>query len=370
MRIKILFFIENLSGGGAEKVLCNLVNEMNQDLFDITVQTLWKADPQQHLKTGIRYRYCYAEHNSSSVLKSRIAAETGLLYPLHIKDDYDLEVAYLEFGSTKILSRSTNRHAKKIAWVHSDMVRKLGSAPTAVQKISKQYRPYDKIICVSETARDSFIQLFGRENDVHVLYNTIDDAEIRKKATRIPPELPLARRRTVCAVGRLSPEKRFDMLLRIHRRLLDQGLEHDLWIIGDGSQRANLEQLISELRLADSVMLFGYLPNPYPWMKRADFLVCSSAYEGFSTFVAEGLILGKPIVATDCSGMRELLGNSEYGLISGQSEDSLLCELRKMLCSQDLRRDYSKRALARSADFSAKELTARTQQFILDLVRE
>ena len=61
--IKILFFIENLSGGGAEKVLCNLVNAMDQSKFDITVQTLWKADAEKHLKSGIRYRYCYAKRS-------------------------------------------------------------------------------------------------------------------------------------------------------------------------------------------------------------------------------------------------------------------------------------------------------------------
>ena len=113
MPVKILFFIEELSGGGAEKVLCNLVNHMDQSKFDITVQTLWKADAKQFLHPGIHYRYCYARKNRLNEYCSRLAAAAGLTYPLHIKDSYDLEIAYLEFGSTKVLSRSSNKKAKK-----------------------------------------------------------------------------------------------------------------------------------------------------------------------------------------------------------------------------------------------------------------
>ena len=150
--IKILFFIETLSGGGAEKVLSNLVNSMDLSKFDITVQTLWKADASQYLKQGIRYKYCYTARSRMNVLLSRLEAATGLLYPFHIKDNYDIEAAYLEFGSTKILSRSTNRKAKKIAWVHSDLERKMAGKAETLRKASRQYAAYDKIVCVSQTA--------------------------------------------------------------------------------------------------------------------------------------------------------------------------------------------------------------------------
>ena len=180
--IKVLFFIENLSGGGAEKVLCNLVNTMDLSVFDITVQTLWKADPQGFLNPGIHYRYCYGTQDKGNRFRSRAEAALGLTYRLHIKSDYDLEVAYLEYGSTKVLSRSTNQHAKKIAWVHSDLARKIGGNEKTKHKAARQYAAYDKIVCVSNTARDSFTRLFGRENDTVVLYNTLDDVEIRRKA--------------------------------------------------------------------------------------------------------------------------------------------------------------------------------------------
>ena len=369
MAIKTLFFIETLRGGGAEKVLCDLVNAMDPEKFEITVQTLWKADASRFLKPWIRYRYCYAAPGRLNSLRSRAEAAAGLIYPLHIRDNYELEVAYLEFGSTKILAGSTNKKAKKIAWVHSDLAQKLNGKPETLQKAAAQYEAYDRIVCVSQTARDSFIRLFGRERDTVVLYNTIDDESIREKA-KLAPAVPFSKRRlTVAAVGRLSEEKQYDMLLRIHKQLLDEGLVHDLWIVGEGDQRALLEAYISENKLSDSVTLFGFQSNPYPFMKAADLLVCSSRYEGLSTFVTEGLILGKPIVTTECSGMRELLGDSEYGMITENSENALLGGMRKMLSSQSTRAYYFGAAMARGRAFSADRLANLTEQFFEDTIK-
>ena len=121
--IKILFFIDSISGGGAEKVLRNLVNNMDQSKFEITVQTIndsVKADTL--LKDGIRYktinRFKNRVLNKLYQYWIRLCAELKILYSLYIKDDYDIVVAYLECGPTKIIASSTNRKAVKIAWVH------------------------------------------------------------------------------------------------------------------------------------------------------------------------------------------------------------------------------------------------------------
>lgn len=366
--IKILFFIETLSGGGAEKVLCNLVNAMDQSRFKITVQTLWKADSAKYLKPGIRYRYCYVNKSSLNLYRSRIEAATGLTYPLHIKGDYDIEVAYLECGATKIMAGSTNRKAKKIAWVHCDLALKMANPTAFAEKASRWYEKYDRVVCVSQNVKDSFDRLFAIPEKSLVLYNTIDDSAIREKALRKLPELSENHRLTAVTLGRLSAEKAFLRLLRIHKRLMEQGCVCDLWILGDGPQREELECFVRDNSLEDSVHLPGFRENPYPYIQAADFLVCSSLYEGFSTFVTEGVILGKPIVTTDCSGMRELLGNSEYGLITENSEESLLEGMRQMIQNLSLRRRLAVAAAERGRDFSALRLTQATEGFFVDLL--
>ena len=119
--IKILFLIETLNAGGAEKVLRDLVNHMDQSKFDITAQTVWPCDASKYLVPGIRYKSMYASESKANHLRYRVEAESGLAYRLHVKDDYDIECAYLEMGPTKVLSASTNKKAKKLAWVHCDL---------------------------------------------------------------------------------------------------------------------------------------------------------------------------------------------------------------------------------------------------------
>ena len=369
MPIRILFFIENLSGGGAEKVLCDLVNAMNQDRFEITVQTLWKADAGRYLNAGIRYRYCYAEHTGWNDYRSRLEAAAGLTYPLHIKDDYDIEVAYLECGATKILAGSTNKRAKKIAWVHCDLSLKIADPEAFAKKSAKWYEKFDRVVCVSQNVKDSFDRLFGISAKTCVLYNTINDTAIRNKAHEKLPDFPKKRRLTAVTLGRLTRQKGYDRLLRVHRELIGSGINYDLWILGEGEDRSDLEAYISKNDLSESVKLLGFCENPYPYLMEADLLVCSSRYEGFSTFITEGLILGRPIITTDCTGMRELLGDSEYGHIVDNSEEALIDGMRQLLLNESLRAEYAEAASVRGASFSAQALADQTERFFTDIIK-
>lgn len=368
--IKILFFLETLEEGGAEKVLRDLVNHMDQTRFEITVQTVWPCDAAKFLVPGIRYRSMYASESKANRLRYRAEAETGLAYRLHMKDDYDIECAYLEMGPTKVLSASTNKKAKKLAWVHCDLTKAVGDPRAFAAKTAPWYAKFDQIVCVSRRVKESFDELFEHRYESTVLYNVIDDEMIREKAGVPLLDGRKQNRFTVLSVGRLSPPKRFSRLLQAHKRLLDEGLRHDLWILGDGPQRPMLERYAADNGLNASVWMPGFIENPYPYMREADLLACSSVYEGYSTFITEGLILGKPIVTTDVSGMRELLGDSAYGLIVENDDEAFYRGLKRMLTEQELRDKYTKRAQARGVEFSAKRLTNKTENFFDRLIGE
>ena len=338
--IKVLFFIENLHSGGAERVLRNLVNTMDQKRFDML---------------------------------NRIEAWLGLTYWFHIRDNYDIECAYLECFPTKIIASSTNRRAKKLAWVHCDLQKKMKQMrdPQKFKVIAKKwYQKFDRIVCVSEDVRDSFAALFGDAEKTTVLYNTIDDEAIRQKAEATIPELPEKHRSVVVSLGRLTAQKGYDRLLRVHKRLIDAGIDCDLYILGEGEARSKLETYIKETGLSDSVTLPGFFSNPYPYIKFADLLVCSSRYEGFSTFVTEGMILGKPVVTTDCTGMRELLGDSQFGLIVDNSEDGLYDGMMRLLKDRSMLEYYARQAMARGESFSARQLAEKTEQFLLHVFED
>ena len=367
--IKILFFIETLEVGGAETVLRNLVNHMDQSEFAITVQTVWPCDACSLLAPGIRYKTTYSVKNRFNQLRYRAEAELGIFYRLHVQDDYDIECAYLEMGSTKIMASSANKKAKKLAWVHCDLSKAIRDTKAFAEKTAPWYEKYDQIICVSQRVKESFDQVFQNRFDSLVLHNVIDDAAIRKKANCALPVGIQKRRFTILSVGRLSAPKKFIRLLEAHRRLLDDGLAHDLWILGDGPERGVLEQYVTAHDLQETVWMPGFVDNPYPYMREADLLACSSVYEGYSTFVTEGIILGKPIVTTDVSGMQELLGDSEYGLIVDNDDVAFYQGLKRMLEDVKLRENYETKAIRRGENFTVTKLTNTTELFFRSISR-
>lgn len=368
--IRILFFIETLKEGGAEKVLCNLVNNMDQSKFDITVQTVWPCDASRFLAPGIRYKSMYASMSRANHLRYRAEAESGLAYRLHIKYDYDIECAYLEMGPTKVMAASTNRKARKLAWVHCDLKKKIGDTEAFVKKTADWYRRFDKVICVSEDARKSFVDLFGNTPESVVLYNTIDESEIHSKADAYTPQQTTPERMQLVYAGRLSAEKDPKHLLLACRELRDRGYSFELNILGEGAERPALERLIEQSGLTGFVHLHGFCDNPYPWLKHSDLIVCSSRYEGLSTVALEAMILGRPFVTTPCSGMREILGDSEFGLIADDTEDGLTKALARLLDSPALREYYAAKAKERAKAFSRQAAAATTELFFEELVQE
>lgn len=365
--IKILFFIDGITGGGAEKVLRTLVNNMDQSKFDITVQTLDEVDPEQYLVPGIRYKAinrCKTTWGKKLFhYWVRLCAELKWLYSLYIRDDYNVEVAYLECGPTKIMAGSTNKKAKKLAWVHCDLEKK---GLYCTKKQQKMYACYNKVVAVSQNVGDSFTRQFGCDHDVRVLYNAIDETEILGRAAAFPVHNEAF---TFVSVGRLAHQKGFDRLLDACALLKKDGADFHLQILGTGPEQENLERQIAENGLADTVQMLGFRENPYPHIHSADAVVCSSRYEGLSTAVTEALILGKPIITTPCTGMDELLGDSEFGLITEDSTEGIYQGMKRMLEHPELRNHYAQKAAERGRDFSREKLVKKTEQFFEELLK-
>lgn len=369
--IKLLFFIDTtLASGGAEKVLCKLVNNLDPEEFDVTVQTLWPEDAERYLVPNVHYRSVFPVKNKLNKLRFRIEAKLGLVYEKHIKGDYDIEIAYLECGPTKIISGSSNQKAVKLAWVHCDLQRMTDDPVAFAEKAKKWYAKFDKVVCVSEQVMTSFRSMFGEELQSLVLYNTVDDVEIREKANASGVKIPKQDRPVAATVGRMYHQKGYDRLLEAHHKLLQDGILYDLWILGEGPERGMLEKMVQDYGMEETVHFLGFQHNPYPFMKEADLIVCSSRYEGFSTVITEALILGKPVVTTPCSGMRELLGDSQYGLITEDSVEGIYSGMKKMLEDPTLRESYAQAAAQRGKAFSKAKRIAETENFFRGVLEE
>ena len=376
MKRTVLFLVESLAGGGAEKVLLTLLKNLDYTKFEVTLCCVTDVGVYvKQLPKSVHYLSVLPDFKSLSLWgKLCYKMKYHLIYhwmPLRyvyrffIPQDRQVEVAFVEGFATNLLSHSTSKHSKKITWMHSNPAKHHWTAALykGIGEEVRAYNNYTRIVTVSDMVKEAFLSVFkGVTTPVLTLYNPIDATEIRAKADEIFPSLrtgwePSATHvLRLVSLGRLSYEKAYDRLLRIVKRLRDEHFIFELWLLGDGPERVSLASYIKDNQLEDCVTLWGFQSNPYVFLKRSDLFVCSSISEGYSTAVTESLILGIPIITTDCSGMHELLGNNEYGVITDNSEESLYLGLKKLLSDPSLLEAYRQKAVKRGDDFSLSSL--------------
>lgn len=366
---KILFVINNLSVGGAETILVDTVNALCDD-YDITVHTVTNTGPfRERLSDKVRYKSIVRARTSffkrffAYIISFVISPE--VTYRRFIKDDYDYEIAFLEGVPTKLVSGSDNDKAKKYAWVHIDLNETFGleKVHPSMDAHIACYKKFDKIVCVSETVKEAFTKRFGITENLTVKYNLLDDKDVLERAKE---KVERTDRVRIVSVGRLVRRKGFDRLLIIMRQFKKEGIDCELVIVGDGSRRQELEGYVNYHNLTDMVTFTGYCDNPYKYINSADLVVLPSRAEGYSTVATESVIIGKPTVVCDCSGMKEIFGDSEYGIIVPNDEKELYEAVKKMVCDKELRDHYTEKARERGRDFSKEHRIAEIKKLFDD----
>jgi glycosyltransferase involved in cell wall biosynthesis len=175
------------------------------------------------------------------------------------------------------------------------------------------YRHADAVVAVSAgVAQD--LRGLGLSNDrIYVIRNPVDAKRLRELAAVDLPSLMQDKAPYVVSLGRLTEAKDFPTLLRAYAISVLRGT-HRLVIVGEGDQRANLENLIRDLGLAERVVLTGAMDNPHGVMAGAAMYVLSSRWEGYPNALLEALALGLPVISTDCPhGPREILDSGRHG---------------------------------------------------------
>lgn len=368
----ILFLIESLSGGGAEKVLTTLLQHLDSSRFQVTLCCI--VNKGKYIETVKPYitRYCYLLPDSDnlsgwSLWRYRVKYKliynllpSKWVYRLFIPKHADIEVAFVEGFATKLLAHSTNKQAKKIAWVHTNF--RNFHWTTHLYKNSQEeeriYQRFNKIIAVSNTANDSFKQVFSNNKvPVYTLYNPIDNEEIiRLSAQPLPVHCLHSGKIRLASIGRLTPVKAYDRLLRILHKLKEEQYDFECWLLGDGEEKKKLEDDIQTYQMQDRVTLWGFQSNPYNFLAQCDLFICSSISEGYSTAVTEALIVGLPVITTACSGMHELLKDGECGVITENSEEALYQGLKELLDHPERMEQYRRKAMERGKEFSLEKL--------------
>lgn len=358
MRKKILFVIHDLHHGGAEKVLVNLVNHMDQDRFDISILALFGGGVnEQFLSPKVRLLHGHSRSipGNSKIMKLFSPKQ---LFHYYIKEKYDIIISYLEGPSARIVSGCPHDGTKLVSWVHCTIKseQEISVGFRNFKEANLCYQKFDCHVFVSNGVKDAFCKLISLSSPC-VLYNTIDSANIINMSGQpVQPDAFPEDQYKLVAVGKLEKVKGFERLLRVHKRLLTQDhLPVHLYLLGEGVEKKALETWVMEHGLESSVTFLGYQTNPYQYIAACDLFVCSSYSEGFSTAATEALIIGTPVVATRVSGMEEMLGKNEYGIIAENSEEDLYCAIKQMLTSPELLQKYKAAAQKRGEIFSTEK---------------
>ena len=369
MKKKILFLIPNLVHGGAEKVLVNLANNLSQEKYDITVQTLFDVGVhRQSLKGHVQYKGGWKKQPRGMTVLMKFFSPK-FLYKRLIKEKYDVVISYLEGPSARVVAGCPDKDTKTVCVLHTqfitDTVAKIGFR--SMQDAAKCYAGFDEIVACGKTVKEGFEAKFTSKNPVKILYNVNETEQILEKAKEVPTDVQFEGV-NICSAGKLVDVKGFDRLMRVHKKLLDDGYQHNVYILGVGEDKEKLEKLIEDLGVKETFHLLGFKDNPYAYVSRCDIYACSSYREGFSTATTEALVLGTPVVTTECSGMKEQLGdNDEYGLVTENSEEALYEGIKKLLADPALLSQYKEKAKERGKKFSRLETVRAFEEFLDNL---
>ncbi|RAS79920.1 glycosyltransferase [Priestia endophytica] len=364
---KILFAIPTLGGGGAERVLVTLINNLDQKKYDITLFSVFDDGiNKKYLNENIHYRYFFKKIIKGNIHLLKFFSPEKL-YKTMIKDDYDIIISYLEGITTRIVSGCTNENSKLLNWVHTEInhPKELIRSYRNMEEMIRSYNQFNATIFVSNTARKAFENTFKDiKGNMLVKYNTVDTDYIVRKSKEKIEDIDFNKNKiNLISVGRFTRLKGYIRLLNIIKMLIEDKLNVHLFLLGKGELEEKYREIIKRNGISDHVTILGYKDNPYKYVKNCDLFVCSSYKEGYSTAVTESLIVGTPVVTTLCSGMEEILGsNNEYGLITDNNDEALYQGIKSVLSNLNY---YKNKATERGETFST-EKTIRSLEEVFD----
>lgn len=382
MKKQILFFIESLQCGGAEKSLISLLPLLDYSKMDVELLIMKRGGvfeqyvPKEvriidfnqrvsswlywiyQLRFSLRLRWNKLtgrkEHGAETRWKMMHRAYTPL--PKH----YDVAIAYQQGLPTYYVATKVNA-AKKISWANVDLT----NAGYRVTYNSIFYRKVDFVIAVSDNLKKMLIEEgFVRKDKTLVVRDILNVYLIRKMSSRPQHSIQTDKLKLV-TVGRMVYQKGYDIAVETADIMRRRGMDFCWYFVGDGKVRKEIEITINKKHLENYVFLLGEQANPYPFMLAADIYVQTSRFEGFGITLAEARILGKPVVSTDFPVVHDQIRDGKNGLISLMDADSIARCIMRLSDDSELQKKIVSNTRKEQFDITAEE-SSKVNSLILD----
>ncbi|WP_197414418.1 glycosyltransferase [Bacillus sp. FJAT-29937] len=365
---KILFIMQSLQGGGAERVTLDVIKHLNKSSFEPSI-----------LVVNYYGDLIHSIPESINVIKVLTSKEKSYFHVFKViravikaAKDADLIIGSLELTPTYLSSiASVITKKPAIGWIHIDLQHYLKTKNKIHELIIRVLYPkLNMIMAVSDGVKHTFEQMFPQITvPVKRIYNPIRLEDIHRMIEE-KSDLGEISEPIILGVGRLTKMKGFDDLIKAHQYLINNNVKNKLLILGEGEQRECLEQLIVELDVKDSVILKGFVDNPYKYMRSANVFVLSSRYEGFSVVIAEALSVGIPVVSTDCpSGPSEILEGGKHGLLSPINDSKALAMNIYKTIKEDSE-NHKVCRVKRAHDFSPQKIIPEYEKLFYQIMAE
>ncbi|MCW9699638.1 MULTISPECIES: glycosyltransferase [unclassified Avibacterium] len=391
--MKILFLHKWLIVGGIERVLVNYfkllydIDNLDIDNLDIDLLIAFEKEKSpfiEEIPNNINISYIFNKDKTLQIEHSEKYRKNNLLHRVFYKlrklqdksfckrtlsnvilnGNYDVIInfsnhfdPYLEFKNISV---------PIIRWQH--LALDIGNVN--LKKEKNILKNYTKVVSICNEMTEQIKRYTGLEDEkLFTLFNPIDFSTIIEKSLRSIPDI---KKPYFIQVARLDKIKRHKDLINIYAKLVDLGIEENLYIIGDGEEYSNLMNQIKKLNLEDRCFLLGEIKNPYPYMKNAKLFLHVSEREGLPTVLLESLILNVPVIAMNCeTGVKEILNYGKCGkLIEFFNQESFIEECFKLSqCNSSLEK-YKIEIRKHLSLFSEENIKYRFLTLLKNLLRK
>ena len=381
-KIKILFRHRSMEMGGVEKVMLSLLNNLDKEKFDMTVLlSLNQGELRNEFPHHVRKIYLVEGKEDLStnpvlqkvqLLQRKWKLEKFRKNPEKIdrkilKNEFDVEIA-MTYNDFEPVLNSSNKNSKKIGWFHSEI--DLPKLQPLVPQILEQFPQFDHMVYCSE----KIMQIMHRSYPnlkyppESVIINAVPVDEIRKKSEEKIPDFK--NRPVFVSVGRLHTRKGYHKLMDAHHKLLKEGFEHSVVIIGDGEELPNLLLQQKNLGVEETFIFACNKMNPYPYIKNADFFIMPSESEAWPLVISEALILQKPIIATKVGDVDLMIEDGKTGHLIRYETSEIYEAMKKFLTDENFVQNIKENLIYIDKQFDNQKIFDAVEEIIINLAKK
>ena len=381
-KIKILFRHRSMEMGGVEKVMLSLMNNLDREKFEMTVcLNLNQGELRDEFPSHVRK--VYLTDGKEDFSKNKIIQKIQLFQRRqkleklrknpeivdreYLKENYDIEIA-MTYNDFEPVLNSSNKNSKKVGWFHSEI--QVPKLQPLVPKILEHFPQFHYMIYCSEKIKNLMHEHYPNLNypKESVIINAIPIEEIKQKANA-DFLLPNAESKIFVSVGRLHTRKGYHKLMDAHKKLLNEGFQHTVIIIGDGEELPNLLEQQKNLGVEKSFVFAGNQMNPYPFIKNADFFIMPSESEAWPLVIAEALILQKPIIATKVGDVESMIEDRKTGYLIDYDTHEIYLAMKEFLTNEKLVSDLRENLTAIEKQFDNKKIFDEVEEIFVNLLK-